>query len=395
MDSTVGLVIQCVGIGLLTLLSFFMMRSIQGASQRYWTAAWSCLSVSLSSLIVAFHVGSAKTLFYSLYFLGEYAFGYMFVAGCRHHATGARLSRRDLIALAVAVVIAATLPFASEDFNDLFMLHAALMACLFAAGYLALRPARRNVAGLGQRVMSLALLLLSLDFLHYVPVFGARDGAWGLVVPRGYLQYTSISDLILETMLGFGTVMVLMEGVRHEIEETNRELTAARERAESAARVDPLTEALNRHAFHSLLNRNGTEESGSGCVAVIDLDDLKLINDSLGHAAGDRAIRAVAGTVRSIIRADDLLFRWGGDEFLVLMFGMPETMARQRLEKLNARLAQAQADDARNAVSVSHGLAHFDTLAELQQAIEDADASMYARKQTRKTLALVPQSVAC
>ena len=102
MDSNVGLVIQCVGIGLLTLLSFFMMRSIQGASQRYWTATWSCLSLALSSLIVAFHAGAAKTLFYSLYFLGEYAFGYMFLAGCRHHATGARLKRRDLVAPAGA-----------------------------------------------------------------------------------------------------------------------------------------------------------------------------------------------------------------------------------------------------------------------------------------------------
>ena len=100
MDSNVGLAIQCVGIGLVTLLSFFMMRSIQGASQRYWTAAWSCLSLSLSSLIVGFHVPAAKGIFYSLYFFGEYAFGYMFAAGCRHHATGARLTRRHLSALA-------------------------------------------------------------------------------------------------------------------------------------------------------------------------------------------------------------------------------------------------------------------------------------------------------
>ena len=124
------------------------------------------------------------------------------------------------------------------------------------------------------------------------------------------------------------------------------------------------------------------------------MNNLKLINDGLGHAAGDRAIRAVASAVRSIIRADGLLFRWGGDEFLVLMFGMPEAMARQRLETWNVRLAQAQADGAYGEVSVSHGLARFDTLEELQQAIEDADVSMYARKQKRKALSLVPQNAA-
>ncbi|PYS83141.1 MAG: hypothetical protein DMF67_10205 [Acidobacteria bacterium] len=388
MDSNVGLAIQCVGIGLVTLLSFFMMRSIQGASQRYWTAAWSCLSLSLSSLIVGFHVAGAKNLFYSLYFFGEYAFGYMFMAGCRHHATGARLTRRHLIALAPSVGIAAALPWLSDDFNDLFMVQASIMAALFAAAFLAMGPARRSgQVSPGVRVMSFALLLLALDFLHYVPVFGARNGVWGFVVPEGYLKYTSIFDLTLETLLGFGTVMVLMEGVRREVEEANRELTEARERAERVARVDPLTEALNRHAFHTLLSRDGCGREGtSGCVAVIDLDDLKQINDTFGHAAGDRAIRAVAHAVRLVVRADDLLFRWGGDEFLVLMFGMPESKARQRLDSLNGRLAHTPLGEAHAPapLSVSHGLARFETFGQLQHAIEEADGAMYEGKQARK-----------
>jgi diguanylate cyclase (GGDEF)-like protein len=386
MDSNVGLAIQCVGIGLVTLLSFFMMRSIQGASQRYWTVAWSCLSLALSSLIVAFHVAALKNFFYPLYFFGEYAFLLMFLAGCRHHATGARLSRRDLLALAPAASVAVLLPLASDDFNNLFLMHAPVMAGLFAASYFALGPARRGHVSPGLRVVSVALLLLALDFLHYVPVFGNRGGAWGFAVPEGYLQYTSIVDLTLETLLGFGTVMVLMEGVRHEVEEANRELTAAHAKLELLARVDPLTDALNRHAFHSLLSRDPSHEGTSGCVAVIDLDDLKQINDTLGHAAGDRAIRAVARAVRSVVRADDLLFRWGGDEFLVLMFGMPEAKALARLDSLNARLAEVELTEARAplAVGVSHGLARFDELTELHDAIERADASMYKGKQSRK-----------
>ncbi len=54
------------------------------------------------------------------------------------------------------------------------------------------------------------------------------------------------------------------------------------------------------------------------------MDNLKAINDGLGHTAGDKAIREVAGAIRSVIRADDLLFRWGGDEFLVVLVGLPE-----------------------------------------------------------------------
>ncbi len=148
--------------------------------------------------------------------------------------------------------------------------------------------------------MSTALLLLAINFLHYVPIFGTRKGSWGLGIPAGYLKYTSIIDLILETMLGFGTIMVLLEGVRQEVEAANLKLTSARDKLELMARMDPLTEALNRHAFHSLLSsgEGDLDTKISDCVAVIDLDNLKQINDSLGHHMGDKAIGAVARAIR-------------------------------------------------------------------------------------------------
>jgi len=79
-----------------------------------------------------------------------------------------------------------------------------------------------------------------------------------MTIPATYLQYTSIFDLLLEIMLGFGTIMVLLEGVHSEVEATNRELTIARDKLELMARMDPLTQALNRHAFHSLLSCDAT-----------------------------------------------------------------------------------------------------------------------------------------
>jgi diguanylate cyclase (GGDEF)-like protein len=394
MDSNVGLAIQCVGILLVTLLSFFMLRSIQSAPMRYWTISWSCLSLSLMSLYAGFHLPAASKLFYSLYFLGEYLFGCMFVAGCRSHAGGPALERRNLYLLLPFVLLAAFLPYLSDDFNDLFVVQASVMAALFATAFFALGPARRRESpSPGVRVVSLALLLLALDFLHYVPLFGSRNGAWGIGVPEGYLQYTSIFDLILEILLGFGTVMVLMEGVRGEVEAANRELTTARDRLEFIARVDPLTEALNRHAFHSLLGRSEDAgpkaETAAGCVAVIDINNLKPINDTLGHAAGDAAIRAVARAVRSNIRADDMLFRWGGDEFLLLMFGIPEQEVCRRMETLNSTLADTrlQGHSTPVHVSVSHGVSCFDALAELERAIEQADEAMYRQKQVYKAQA--------
>jgi len=388
MDSTVGLGIQCVGIFLVTMLSFFMLRSFRGVSTKYWTLAWTCLAISLASLFAGFHAsGVTNHICYSLYFFGEYGFGLLFIAGCQNHTRGEEIGQWSLWILPPFVALAIVLPLLSQDFNNLFIVQASIMAVLFAASFIALRPAGPDpLRTPGERVMSAALFLLALDFLHYVVVFTWHQKAWKSPVPDSYFRYTSILDLILETLLGFGTIMVLMEGVRREIEAANSELTAARDRLEQIAHFDPLTDALSRHAFHTLLSSDKKRTGGS--VGVIDIDNLKPINDTYGHAAGDAAIRAVARAIRVVIRADDLLFRWGGDEFLVLMFALPESLARERLDSLKSALANVTLPNAGSPlkISVSVGIASFSTIHELDRAREEADRAMYKSKQTKKAL---------
>jgi len=204
-------------------------------------------------------------------------------------------------------------------------------------------------------------------------------------VPESFLHYTSVFDLLFEILLGFGTVMVLMESVRSEVESANRKLTQARDQLELLVQMDPLTEALNRHAFHSLLRRpeaGHTDAVTSGSVAVLDIDNLKPINDTFGHTVGDKAIRAVARAMRSLVRADDMLFRWGGDEFLVLMFKLPQPEASRRIEKLNKILAENSERwiGLPVNVTVSFGVTGFTSLTDLGQAIEQADKAMYAQR---------------
>jgi diguanylate cyclase len=391
MSSNVGLAIQCVGIALIALLSLTMRGSIKSAVLRCWTRAWISLALALLSLFAGFHIAPGHKLLYSLYFFGEYAFGLMFIGGCRFLATGASMTRRHYSMLLPAAIIAASLPYLSSDFNDLFVFQATIMAGLFAASFIALRPAlRQPKPSPGLRVMSAALLLLAIDFFHYVPVFGSRNGFLGIIVPAAYLQYTSIFDLILEILLGFATIMVLLEGVRREVEAANQRLLNAHGKLELLAHMDPLTEALNRHAFHSLLTRgHGASESEiNGCVAVIDIDNLKPINDTHGHNVGDKAIRAVARAVRSLIRADDMLFRWGGDEFLVLMFKLHEGEASRRMQTLNEILAEngERWTSAPVKITVSSGVSGFQSIKSLGHAIEHADRAMYLGRQRARNI---------
>jgi diguanylate cyclase (GGDEF)-like protein len=400
MDSNVGLAIQCGGILLITLLSLFMRSSIKSVSLQYWTASWASLSVALLGLFIGFHVEPTQKLFYSIYFFGEYVFGLLFIAGCRNQVSRTPRQRPSAYFLVPALVVAVVLPYASRDFNDLFMIHSAIVAALFITAFITLHRGFKNEErSAGVRVMSAALLLLTACFLHYVPVFGARKGLWGVTVPGAYLQYTSVVDLLFEMLLGFGTVMVLMESVRREVELANRKLTEARDQLELLVQMDPLTEALNRHAFHSLLRRpeKGEESKTSGSVAVIDIDNLKPINDTFGHTVGDKAIRAVARAMRSLVRADDMLFRWGGDEFLVLMFNLPQAEALQRMKKLNEILEEngRRWTSVPITVTVSYGVAGFNSLTNLGDAIEAADKAMYKqRNQARRgTLKSMEQSL--
>ena len=225
---------------------------------------------------------------------------------------------------------------------------------------------------------------------YWVIVWSAFSFAlWSLfVVFHNFLQTPILYSAYFLGEYIFGVVFVSV--CRKEVEHANGKLLQAREKLELLAEMDPLTEALNRHAFHSLLRRPeaGDETMTSGSIAVLDIDNLKTINDTLGHSAGDKAIRAVARAVRSLIRADDMLFRWGGDEFLVLMFKVPEAEAIRRMEKLNRILDGNCAGwtGMPVKVSVSHGVAGFRSMTDLGQAIEIADKAMYAQRNQARGL---------
>src|SRR5690606_23978434 len=114
------------------------------------------------------------------------------------------------------------------------------------------------------------------------------------------------------------------------------------------ASTDTLTGLPNRHEFArraAPIVRRGTARKGSGpdapgsasCLVVIDLDGFKAVNDSAGHAAGDRVLAAVAEHLRQSVRRHDLVARWGGDEFVMLLVGIGDRDAAVR--RVSAMLA--------------------------------------------------------
>jgi len=127
-------------------------------------------------------------------------------------------------------------------------------------------------------------------------------------------------------------------------------------------------------------------------VGFFDIDGLKNINDCFGHSAGDAAIRVVVRSIRDIIRAEDLIYRWGGDEFFVIMVSMDAEMAETRMSRLENLLRSVKLDGVQEpmTIGVSWGFRDFTDIADLEKAISDADAEMYRRKRGRQTQSIDP-----
>jgi diguanylate cyclase (GGDEF)-like protein len=180
---------------------------------------------------------------------------------------------------------------------------------------------------------------------------------------------------------------MLLEQVLVDAKTANEKLKRAHEKLEELAHIDPLTTALNRHAFHGYLKRHGNETKlVSGCVGFFDVDNLKTVNDVYGHPAGDAVIRAVVRAIRDIIRAEDLIFRWGGDEFFVLMIGLDARAAESRMERIEKLLSNVRIDGVSRPmkIGVSYAFADFSDLNDLENTIQKADAGMYQQKQLRR-----------
>lgn len=382
MDSKIGLIIQLNGVILITVLSLCLRRSLHLTALRYWTMAWLCLSFALICLRLAFSYTEFSSFLFTYYFLGEYVFGYMLVAGCRSLIGEYELKPRSELMMIPFVVAAIALPHVADDFNDVFNIHALILAGFFAVALYWVRQARQNT--FGWRVMHVALTLLTIDFILYAIVFSARNIA---PFSTAFLTYNSMVDLVLQTALGFGMVITLLEKVLNDFRDTNSELLSTQKQLEELLHTDPLTAAFNRHAFYGFVNKQGeAETASSGCVGFFDIDDLKAINDCFGHAAGDMVIRSVVGSIRDIIRAEDLIYRWGGDEFFVIMVSMDAQMAEERMMRLDGLLENIYIDNIPEPirVGVSWGFTDFADTNDLENAIKAADSMMYRRKQIRK-----------
>ncbi|MFZ0994949.1 MAG: GGDEF domain-containing protein [Candidatus Dormiibacterota bacterium] len=202
---------------------------------------------------------------------------------------------------------------------------------------------------------------------------GITHGAWIPVAPNGAIHGVlsistrghAISDDLFERAITLGHIVELALANVLMVEQSDREAT-----------TDALTGLANRRGFdQGVEHLRGRRRFA---VLYLDIDDLKLVNDRHGHAAGDALLRGVGQAASSVMRKGDLLARVGGDEFAAFLADCAEEGARQAAHRILEALDRTTV--AGMVPRVSIGIAMGDDTSDLSQVLAQSDAAMYTAK---------------
>jgi diguanylate cyclase len=194
------------------------------------------------------------------------------------------------------------------------------------------------------------------------------------------LTFFYLATAMLATALLTGE----MSKLRARLKRQRQELSEALETIQVLATVDELTSLVNRRRMHELLEEQERRQicGGGTCIALIDIDFFKQVNDRFGHAGGDAVLRGFSLAARASLRTDDVLARWGGEEFLLLLPGATPDEARAVLERMAERVRDMSLPALQGArISFSAGLARRRDGEPFAEAIHRADKALYRAKE--------------
>ena len=209
-----------------------------------------------------------------------------------------------------------------------------------------------------------------------------------LALPLAYETGSSemVGDLVAEALMliCFGSILF---SYLHLVRAQRLGLRAGAEVARRLASVDVLTGLGNRRAFDESLTVEMAQAARNGAplsIGLVDIDSLKRINDVFGHLEGDRCLGEVARVMESSVRSSDRCFRWGGDEFVVVLPGSGRSTAEHALARMAENVRRTCADPDGRGVEVSWGTAELSPGADPEDVLAAADVALLEQKTEKR-----------
>jgi diguanylate cyclase (GGDEF)-like protein len=364
---------------MLALFFLALSRSVKLREVRLWAAAWAANAVALTVVFLAsFLIPSPAmarvTAF--VYPAGKTAFAILFVIGARDHLLRGMEARFNVQRLTLMVAAwSIIIGLFAQELALVQLGQAAMVGSIFLYGALSVLMHPRVARS---RWLGWAMLAEGLLFLHYVPLL--IPVVWFSIPLANYLRYPSFFDAGAELFLALGALVALESSVTQHLTHLNDELVASQDRLRQLVDLDPLTNLSNRRGFREEVDRRRGQDS---TLIFLDIDNFKEINDRYGHQVGDECLRRLAQELTRAFRPEDALFRWGGDEFLVISKNLDPSSANERVEALRA-IMKSETDGVPHCF-ISAGISLLPPGRDPDSALKEADERMYADKVIQKS----------
>ncbi|BEP28409.1 sensor domain-containing diguanylate cyclase [Helicovermis profundi] len=245
-----------------------------------------------------------------------------------------------------------------------------------------------SISSLGARnVLRISLLISSLFMLLFLLVY---YGLQKNIVNRINELSQKVTKVAYDNNLSLRLDVIgedEIEKLKHDINFMLENIENLNKKLNEYATLDTMTGIKNRReGFRILkkLRKDSLKENKLFCVLFIDIDNLKVVNDKLGHKMGDKMIVDLVNMIKNNISENDFVFRLGGDEFLLVLSELDIKKATKIMQNIYRDIDEYNNINHEFVLDISYGLEEVDYSISLEELIENADKKMYINKQSKK-----------
>ena len=396
----IGLIQQAAASILVTIL-FLLLNSNKKLATWQLFQSWFWLSLSLLALVLQYSSTLNLNILNDLSTTGQFFINGLYLVGkglffiflysavrslCDIPESQYQLKRQLLIS--TWLIISILTVFITDDLNHFVFIQSPLAIFLLMRSGQLLKNHYPGV-GIGKKIVPLIIYLnMALWIIYFItfPKFMNEFLEFNGFQIRALLSYNSYADLLAQMLLAFGMLIVIFEKYSKILQMANGQLEQLNSSLKKQSYLDSLTGSQNRRALEfQFKNLNFSNNSGSTLV-VCDLDDLKTVNDNLGHSYGDQLLITFVEYIKKSLREGDSIYRIGGDEFVIWMQNCSFVLANNRFKSLLVNVPPIENSSNELKLSFSYGCAPLEAEVPLEEIIAEADGLMYQKKQQHKQL---------